>query len=129
MAELDALQEVYPDVVSAGGNLLVVTPQLPRHSEKLRKDQDLEFPILYDENHQLGDALELTFDFPDDLAEVYRNLGADIPKVNGNDRWTLPMPARYLVDKEGLIRDAEVNPDYTQRPEPKEMVGLLEMLA
>ena len=38
------------------------------------------------------------------------------------------MPARYLVDKDGLIRDAEVNPDYTKRPDPEDMVGLLKML-
>lgn len=89
----------------------------------------LEFPLVRDVDVALGRELKLVFQFPDDLAAVYRQFGINLPEVNGSDSWELPMPARYLVDNNGLIRDAEINPNYTRRPEPSGMLGLLEMLA
>lgn len=82
-----------------------------------------------DSGQALGEQLGLVFDFPDDLEAVYRQFGIDLSSVNGEDRFALPMPARFLVDNDGMIRDAAVNPDYTRRPEPGDMVELLRMLA
>jgi peroxiredoxin len=48
-----------------------------------------------------------------------------LEKFNGDDSWTLPMPARFVIDRSGIIRYAEVNPDYTVRPEPEEVIGVL----
>lgn len=106
----------------------MVSPQLPRYSAKMQETHRFGFPILFDENLGLSDRLKLTHGFPDDLKEVYRKLGADLPAINGTEEWSLPMPARYLVDASGLIRDAAINPDYTRRPDPKETVELLRLI-
>ena len=65
---------------------------------------------------------------PEELREIYLDLGMDLPAANGEDSWTLPMPARYIVDGEGIVRYADVNADYTQRPEPQETLEALRAL-
>ena len=52
----------------------------------------------------------------------------DLAVVNGEPSWTLPMPARYVIARDGTIVYAEVNPDYTQRPDPSELLPVLERL-
>ena len=68
------------------------------------------------------------FSLPDDLRKLYRKFGADLPKFNGDDSWTLPMPGRFIVARDGTIRGADVDPDYTVRPEPSRTVELLKTL-
>jgi peroxiredoxin len=62
---------------------------------------------------------------PDYLIELYKSLKNDLPAVNDDPRWTLPMPARYVIATDGTIRYADVNPDYTQRPEPQDLIPVL----
>lgn len=104
---------------------MVVSPQLPEHSLELIATRGLQFDILYDQNLSLADTFGLSFEFSDELAALYKSFGLDVPAANGTDDWRLPMPARYMIDEEGLILDSEVHPDYTQRPEPSEILKLL----
>ena len=117
-----------PEIRELGGDLVVVCPQLPEHSAKMQEEHQFDFPILFDEGFKLSDELRLTHEFPDDLKAVYKKLGADLPAINGTKKWLLPMPARYLVDASGLIRDSAINPDYTKRPEPRDTVELLRLI-
>ena len=103
----------------------MISPQLPELSEKLIKDNGLDFPILYDKDNQLAEALNLKHGFSDELQTVYGGFGIDVGKANGSEIWNLPMPARFILNAEGEITHAEVNPDYTQRPEPSEIASLL----
>ena len=118
-----------PDIRAAGGDLVVVCPQLPEHSAKMQEEHQFDFPILFDEGFELSKQLNLTHGFPDDLKRVYTGFGAVLTEINGYDDWMLPMPARYLVDATGLIRDSAINPDYTKRPEPSDTVDMLRMVA
>lgn len=70
----------------------------------------------------------LVWALPDDLREVYRGFGGDLAERNGEAGWTLPMPARYIVDRTMTIRYARVHPDYTRRPEPEETLEALRQL-
>ena len=65
---------------------------------------------------------------PDYLRAVQTALGADLTQFNGEDSWTLPMPARYVIAPDGVIAYAEVNADYTRRPEPSAIFPVLEQL-
>ena len=49
--------------------------------------------------------------------------GIDLPKYNGDDSWTLPVPTRLVVDTNGIIRAADIEVDYTRRPEPSMTVA------
>lgn len=128
MVELEALNEITPQLREKGANLVVISPQLPSHSKKLIEEHGLQFEILHDKNLSLSDTLRLSFTFSDELSEVYKSFGLDVAAANGADEWRLPMPARYILDQDGLILDAEVNPDYAKRPEPSELLSLLETL-
>jgi peroxiredoxin len=123
--ELQALQAFLPTLKAAGANLLALSPQTAANSRKSTRITDLEFPILSDTHNDVADAFGLRFTLPDYLIELYKTLHNDLPAINEDSAWTLPMPARYVIGQDGVIRYAEVNPDYTQRPEPSDMLDAL----
>lgn len=67
----------------------------------------------------------LVYTLPDDLRQLYLKFGIDLVKFNGDETWTLPMPARYIVDQAGIVRYAKADPDYTVRPEPEDTLTAL----
>jgi peroxiredoxin len=67
-------------------------------------------------------TIGLRFKLPDDLQEVYRSFGNDLAVGNGEDSWTLPMPGRFVIDRAGIVRAADVDPDYRFRPEPQKTI-------
>ena len=76
----------------------------------------------------VADQFGLRFKLPDELVDVYKQFGNDLPQINGEPSWTLPMPARYVIDQDGVVAYAEVNPDYTKRPDPSELFPVLDSL-
>jgi len=94
----------------------------------MRQKLKLNFDILYDQGNRVASQFGLTFTLPEDLKGVYQKFGIDLKNANGDDSWTLPMPGRFIIDSQSIVRDASVDPDYTVRPEPNDIVGLLEKL-
>jgi len=84
--------------------------------------------VLCDSGNKVASQFGLVFSFPDDLRELYSNFGIDLERFNGDDSWTLPMPARFILDQQGTILNADVNPDYTIRPEPYDIIEILKAL-
>ncbi len=82
-----------------------------------------------DPGNRVAGTLGLVYTLPDDLAEVYRGLGLDLAQFNGDDSWTLPLSGRIVIDRDGVARNVDVDPDYTARPEPEETVELLRRMA
>jgi peroxiredoxin len=123
--ELQALQAALPEFRKAGAGLVAISPQTPVNSRKSVRENKLGFPILSDTRNAVAEAFGLRFELPDYLIELYKNLKNDLPNFNGDDSWSLPMPARYVIGQDGVIRYAEVNPDYTRRPEPGDMLPVL----
>ena len=123
--ELQALQAAVPEFRKAGSSLVAISPQTPVNSRKSVRENKLDFPILSDTHNDVAAAFGLRFDLPDYLVELYKSLKNDLPNFNGDGSWTLPMPARYVIGQDGVIRYAEVNPDYTRRPEPEDMLPVL----
>ena len=83
------------------------------------------FSILWDENSPVADAFGLAFKLPDDLRQAYSSFGIDLAAFNSDPSWRLPVPARFVVDREGLVRSVDADPDYTYRPEPEATVAFL----
>jgi hypothetical protein len=84
--------------------------------------------LLSDPGNQVARKFSLAFQLPEELRKVYLSFGVDLEKFNGDDSWTLPMPARFIIDQSGIIRSADVNADYTIRPEPSDTVKALACL-
>ena len=74
------------------------------------------------------EALEIMHRATEDLRKIYLQFGIDVPKHNGDNSWTLPLPARYIIDRDGIVRYAEVSVDYTVRPEPESTIAALKEL-
>ena len=83
---------------------------------------------VHDRGNEIAKAYGVAFELPEDLRDVYRGLGLDLAKVHGDDTWTLPMPARFVIDRTGVIRASDVDPDYTRRAEPSQTVTVLRSL-
>lgn len=123
--ELQALQAALPTFRSLGANLIAISPQTAPNSRKSVRQNALDFPILSDPHNDVAAAFGLRFELPDYLVELYKGLKNDLPAFNGDPSWTLPMPARFVIGQDGTILYAEVNPDYTRRPEPEDMLPAL----
>lgn len=126
--ELAALQKTLPEITAAGATLVAISPQLPEASREVVEKHRLTFDVLSDRGNRVARGFGLVFTLPDDLRELYLKFGIDLPKVNGDDSWTLPMPARFVIDRAGTIRAADADPDYTRRPEPAATVEVLRAL-
>lgn len=123
--ELQALQAALPEFQKLGARLVAVSPQTPVNSRKSIRNNGLGFPILSDPQNDVAAAFGLRFALPDYLVSLYKELKNDLPNFNGDPSWTLPMPGRYVIAPDGTILYAEVNPDYTRRPEPEDMLPAL----
>jgi len=105
----------------------VISPQLEKYSKQIAKKLDLTFPVLADRENTVASQFGLVFRLPDDLRDIYRNFGIDLERFQGDNSWKLPMPGRFILDQHGEILTADVNPDYTKRPEPSEILNVFEV--
>jgi peroxiredoxin len=115
--------------MALGASLVVISPELPERVAEMAAKQKLTFPILWDEKSMVAEAFGLAFRLPDDLREVYLGFGNDLAVRNGDPSWRLPVPSRFVVDSEGIIRSVQADPDYTHRPEPETTVDALRKVA
>ena len=88
----------------------------------------MPFEILRDHGNQVAERYGLVFTLPEDLRAIYLKFGIDLTKGNGDGTWRLPIPARFVIDRTGVIRAADADPDYTRRPEPAQTVEVLKTL-
>jgi len=113
------LQDIVDSLKAHQMTLVALTPQVPAHSLKMVESHRLGFDILSDPGNEYAAQLGLRFTVPPEIQAIYRGFGIDLPTCNGEPSWTLPMPGRIVVDRHGVVRAADVDPDYTVRPEPE----------
>ncbi len=106
-----------PEIKALGADVLTVMPQRPEFSRQMRQKNKLEFDLLRDEGNRVAESFGLRFTLPDYLQTLYQQIGADLPRFNGDDSWALPMPARFVVNRDRIVTAADYDPDYTRRPE------------
>ena len=116
------------DIKKFSVSLIAISPQLPEFNHKLIEQKKLTFDLLSDPGNSVAQAFGIAFSFPEELKNLYLKFNIDLPKHNGDDSWTLPMPARFIIDQDSIIRYAEVDPDYTIRPEPEHTIEALKAL-
>ena len=102
-----------------GARVVAVSPQLPEPSLSIIEKHALSFDILRDAGNAYAAQLGLRFALAPELLPIYRSFGIDLPACNGDDSWTLAMPARLVIDAAGMVRASDIDPDYTVRPEPE----------
>ncbi len=120
MMELEALQEIDSEVRALGARIVTLTPELERYTRNVHKKLNLTFDILTDLHLGTAEQFRIAFVLPDYLRDLYRSFGNTLDRFHDESEYRLPMPSRYVVDREGIIRAADVNADYTMRPEASE---------
>ena len=116
------MQQIVGTLKEYGATLVAITPQPFEHSHSQIEKQGITFDLLSDPGNDYAARLGLRFKLPDDLKAVYLDFGIDLAAHNGESSWTLPMPGRFVVDRAGIVRAVDVDPDYQYRPEPQKTV-------
>ncbi len=127
--DLANLNQYVPRFNEQGATMFTISPEKSEYSRKIIAMQRLSFDILWDEGNQLAEQFNLKFSLPEDLKALYRDkFSINLKMYHGDDEWALPMPARFLIDQDGMIRYAESSADYTRRPDPDDLLKVLENL-
>ena len=107
---------------------MAISPQRSEFNREFVEQKKFTFDLLSDPGNHTAKAYGLVYTLPEDLRKIYLQFGIDVPKHTGDDSWTLPLPARYIIDRKGIVRYAEVSVDYTVRPEPENTITALKEL-
>lgn len=123
MTELEAWRDVYGRLRECGALLVAVSPQVERQSDFMISQHMLPFPVLSDSGCAVARQFGLAYSVPEYHREYYRSILVNIPFVNGEESWRLPIPATYLIGRDGRVIYGEAHADFRVRPEPEEVLA------
>jgi len=126
--ELNALQTMLPEIKACGARLVAISPELPDNSLSHAEKLGLEFDVLTDLGNRVAREYGLIMTIHETLRPLYLQWGLDVPAANGDESYELPVPATYVIDKNGTIRAAYIEKDYTKRMEPLAIMESLKQL-
>ena len=126
--ELDALNENVEAISKLGATLVLVSPNTIAHNQAIAEEKKLTCDILSDPGNSVAARYGLRYTMAADLKALYQQFGIDIEDYNGDASWTLPLPARMIIDTDGIVRYAAINADYTVRPDPAETIAALKTI-
>jgi peroxiredoxin len=123
--QMEAMNRVLPEIQQAGASLVAISPQTVKHSFFMADQHRLHFPLLSDAGNQVARRFGLVYRVPDEQEAIYRRAFINLPLTNGDESWELPIPASYIVERDGTVLFASADEDYTARAEPEEIVERL----
>lgn len=126
VGQLEAMNLILPLIHTAGASFVAISPQTVKQSYFMHDQHKFRFPMLSDAGNQVARQFCLTYRVPAAQEAVYRRAFVNLPFTNGDESWELPIPATYVIDRDGTILYASANEDYTDRPEPGEILHILE---
>lgn len=125
VGQMEAMNLVLPQIAQAGASLVAISPQTVKQSYFMHDQHKLRFPLLADTGNKVARAFGLTYRVPEAQEAIYRRAFVNLPLANGDDSWELPIPATYILERDGTVLFASANEDYTERPEPAEILQTL----
>jgi peroxiredoxin len=125
VGQMEAMNLVLPQIEEARATLVAISPQTVKQSYFMHDQHRLRFPLLSDGGNKVARASGLTYRVPAAQEAIYRRAFVNLPLANGDETWELPIPATYIVERDGTVLYASANEDYTSRPEPSDIVTLL----
>lgn len=123
--ELNALRLALPEIEARGATLVGISPEAPTHIAATAEKSKLNFVLLSDQGNAFARKMGLVYRLPEAVQAQFRENGIVLPEINGDDSWELPLPATYLIGKDGTIKDAFVDPDFYRRKDPQELLEIL----
>lgn len=125
MTELEAWQAAYPLLRERGALLIAISPQLVRQNDFTVQRHNLTFPVLSDPGAALASQFGIAYTVPDRMRLHYRSILINIPFVNGDQSWRLPLPATFVIRQDNTIAFAEAFADHRVRPDPIDVLAAL----
>ena len=129
VTEMTAWAEAAPAIRDLGASFVAVTGETGGEAEALRRKLDLDGQVLVDVDHGLALELGLVVRVTDEVRKAYLDFGLDLAKHYGSDAWFIPVPATYVIDRQGVVRFAEADVDFRHRAEPEAVLAVLRELA
>jgi len=129
VAQMEAMNLAVGLIQATGASLVAISPQTVKQSYFMHDQYKLKFPLLTDAGTRVARQFGLTYRVPAAQEAVYRRAFVNLPFANGDDSWELPIPATFVIDRNGVIVYASAKEDYTERPEPAEVVRVLTHLS
>lgn len=126
VGQMEAMNLIVSQVEQSGASLVAISPQTVKQSYFMHDQHKLRFPLLSDAGNKVAQQFGLTYRVPALQEAVYRRAFVNLPFTNGDDSWELPIPATFIFNPDGTILYASANEDYTERPEPGEILRVLE---
>ena len=127
VGEMEAMNLIVPEIEKAGATVATISPQTVKQSYFMHDQHKLKFPLLSDAGNMLARQFGLTYRVPAAQEAIYRRAFVNLPFTNGDDSWELPIPATYILDRDGTILYASANEDHTDRPEPVDILNSLHL--
>jgi peroxiredoxin len=120
VTELEAWRDLYGQLRERGGLMVAVGPQMERQSDFMAGQHGLPFPVLSDPGCLVAEKFGPVYTVRQYYRDYYRSILVNIPFVNGDQSWKLPLPATYVIGRDGRVAFAEAHADFRVRPEPEE---------
>lgn len=122
---LSRLNDSLQLIIDKGANVVAITPEVQENISKTIKKTKAAFPVLFDDGMKVMEAYKVNFKVDEKTVEKYKGYGIDFDKANGSNGASLPVPATYIVGKNGLIKQVFFNTDYTRRPSVQQILDNL----
>jgi len=129
VGQMEAMNLAVPFIQEAGASLVAISPQTVKQSYFMHDQHKLKLSLLTDAGNKVARQFGLTYRVSAAQEAVYRRAFVNLPFINGDDSWELPIPATFVIDRDGMIAYASANEDYTERPEPAEILHTLATLS
>lgn len=120
--QMEAMSRALPEIEQAGATLVAISPQTVKQSFFMADQHRLRFPLLSDSGNAVARQFGLVYRTPEQQQTIYRRAFINLPFINGDESWELPIPATYILDRDATVLYRSANEDYTERPEPGEML-------
>jgi peroxiredoxin len=127
--QLRAYQSVLPQISALGARLVAISPQLPDNSLDTVNKNTLTFDVLSDVGNEVARSYGLVYSLPDEIRAALRSNNKALPSINGDESWELPVPATYVIARDGLVALAYIEVDYRKRLEPEALLRCLKSLS
>jgi peroxiredoxin len=128
VGQMEAMNYVAAQIKASGASLAAISPQTEKQAYFMHDQHKLAFPLLVDARNEVARQFGLVYRASQEQQELYRRTFVNLPLVNGDDSWTLPIPATYIIERGGTVLFVSANEDYTERPEPLEILSKLERI-
>jgi len=125
VGQMEAMNLMVCEIEKAGATLGAISPQTVKQSFFMHDQHQLRFPLFSDASNNVERLFRLTYRVPDEQKTLYQRSFVNLPFVNGDGSWELPIPATYIIDRDGTVTFASANEDYTDRPEPSDILRAL----